>query len=218
MYNFYIDGEQLPVAPPSMTMQINNKNETVVLINEGEVNILKKPGLTDIEFEVLLPNVKYPFAVYPNGFLPAAHFLDKFEHLKVKRKSFQLIVNRMRPSGDLLFDTNITVSLEDYDIQEDAENGFDVIVALRFKQYKPFGNKKLEIKKNSEGKTEVKKVENRSTTNKAKVEPYTVKQGDNLWTICKKFLGNPMKYPEIAKLNNIKNPHLIYPGQVIRFE
>lgn len=218
MYNFYIDGEQLPVAPPSMTMQINNKNETVVLINEGEVNILKKPGLTDIEFEVLLPNVKYPFAVYPNGFLPAAHFLDKFEHLKVKQKSFQLIVNRMRPSGDLLFDTNITVSLEDYDIQEDAENGFDVIVALRFKQYKPFGNKKLEIKKNSEGKTEVKKVENRSTTNKAKVEPYTVKKGDNLWTICKKFLGNPMKYPEIAKLNNIKNPHLIYPGQVIRFE
>lgn len=218
MYNFYIDGEQLPVAPPSMTMQINNKNETVILINEGEVNILKKPGLTDIEFEVLLPNVKYPFAVYPNGFLPAAHFLDKFEHLKVKQKSFQLIVNRMRPSGDLLFDTNITVSLEDYDIQEDAENGFDVIVALRFKQYKPFGNKKLEIKKNSEGKTEVKKVENRSTTNKAKVEPYTVKKGDNLWTICKKFLGNPMKYPEIAKLNNIKNPHLIYPGQVIRFE
>lgn len=218
MYNFYIDGEQLPVAPPSMTMQINNKNETVVLINEGEVNILKKPGLTDIEFEVLLPNVKYPFAVYPNGFLPAAHFLDKFEHLKVKQKSFQLIVNRMRPSGDLLFDTNITVSLEDYDIQEDAENGFDVIVTLRFKQYKPFGNKKLEIKKNSEGKTEVKKVENRSTTNKAKVEPYTVKKGDNLWTICKKFLGNPMKYPEIAKLNNIKNPHLIYPGQVIRFE
>lgn len=218
MYNFYIDGEQLPVAPPSMTMQINNKNETVVLINEGEVNILKKPGLTDIEFEVLLPNVKYPFAVYPNGFLPAAHFLDKFEHLKVKQKSFQLIVNRMRPSGDLLFDTNITVSLEDYDIQEDAENGFDVIVALRFKQYKPFGNKKLEIKKNSEGKTEVKKVENRSTANKAKVEPYTVKKGDNLWTICKKFLGNPMKYPEIAKLNNIKNPHLIYPGQVIRFE
>lgn len=218
MYNFYIDGEQLPVAPPSMTMQINNKNETVVLINEGEVSILKKPGLTDIEFEVLLPNVKYPFAVYPNGFLPAAHFLDKFEHLKVKQKSFQLIVNRMRPSGDLLFDTNITVSLEDYDIQEDAENGFDVIVALRFKQYKPFGNKKLEIKKNSEGKTEVKKVENRSTTNKAKVEPYTVKKGDNLWTICKKFLGNPMKYPEIAKLNNIKNPHLIYPGQVIRFE
>lgn len=201
-----------------MTMQINNKNETVVLINEGEVNILKKPGLTDIEFEVLLPNVKYPFAVYPNGFLPAAHFLDKFEHLKVKQKSFQLIVNRMRPSGDLLFDTNITVSLEDYDIQEDAENGFDVIVALRFKQYKPFGNKKLEIKKNSEGKTEVKKVENRSTINKAKVEPYTVKKGDNLWTICKKFLGNPMKYPEIAKLNNIKNPHLIYPGQVIRFE
>lgn len=199
-------------------MQINSKNETVVLINEGEVNILKKPGLTDIEFEVLLPNVKYPFAVYPNGFLPAAHFLDKFEHLKVRQKSFQLIVNRMRPSGDLLFDTNITVSLEDYDIQEDAENGFDVIVALRFKQYKPFGNKKLEIKKNSEGKTEVKKVENRSTANKAKVEPYTVKKGDNLWTICKKFLGNPMKYPEIAKLNNIKNPHLIYPGQVIRFE
>lgn len=40
---------------------------------------------------------------------------------------------------------------------------------------------------------------------------YTVKSGDLLWRIAKK---HNTTYQEIQKLNNIKNPHLIYPGQV----
>jgi len=43
-----------------------------------------------------------------------------------------------------------------------------------------------------------------------------VVKGDTLWHIAKKYLGNGARYPEIAKLNNIKNPNLIYPGQVFK--
>jgi len=32
-------------------MKIKNANKTITLINEGEVNLLKKAGLTEIEFE-----------------------------------------------------------------------------------------------------------------------------------------------------------------------
>ena len=46
---------------------------------------------------------------------------------------------------------------------------------------------------------------------------YVVVKGDTLWDIAKRYLGNALRYPELAKLNNIKNPNLIYPGQVIRF-
>lgn len=40
---------------------------------------------------------------------------------------------------------------------------------------------------------------------------YTVKAGDMLWKIAEKY---DTTYKEIQKLNNIKNPNLIYPGQV----
>ena len=219
-YSFFIDGIQLPVAPSSLEMKINNQNKTITLINEGEVNLLKQAGLTDISLEVLLPNVKYPFAVYPDGFQPATFYLEKLEKLKISKKPFQFIVSRLKPSGDLLFDTNIKVSLEDYSIEEDAENGFDITVPITLKQYREYGTKVIQVKKVTSAKAKAKPVatavKKRATT-KTPPKSYKVVKGDTLWAICKKYLGDGSKYPEIAKKNNIKNPNLIFPGQVIKF-
>ena len=48
-------------------------------------------------------------------------------------------------------------------------------------------------------------------------DSYTVKPRDTLWDISKLFLKSPWRWPELWGMNleQIRNPHLIYPGQLL---
>ena len=217
-YDVYLDRCLLPVTPEKIDIKINSNNKTVILINEGEINILKKPGLTDVEMTCSIPQVKYPFAVYKSGFKGANYFLDYFEQLKTNKEPFQFIVCRRLPSGKKLFNTNLTVTMEDYKITEDVKNGFDVNVKVNLKQWRDYGTKTVNVTIAAS-----KPIANAEPQRPAPTAPtpvtaqtYTVVKGDCLWNIAKKFYGSGAKYTLIYNANKGViggNPNLIYPGQ-----
>ena len=218
-YTMYLDGVPLPITPSKLDIRIGNQNKTVTLINEGEINILKSPGLIDVSFDALIPQTPYPFAIYPDGFKDVEHFLSKFEELKAEKTPFQFILSRVTPSGKLLFDTNIKVALEEWRIIEDAREGLDLTVSIKLKQYKAYGTKLVNVTTSTSASSPpiASVTEPRDDSSAPKPKSYTVKAGDTLWIIAKKTLGDGSRYPEIHNLNRdkIPNPNVIRVGQVL---
>lgn len=217
MYEFYLNGILLPVAPSKMDLKSKGQNKTVNLINDGEINLIKTTGLCEVSFEALLPNQKYPFACYPDGFRPAGYYIDAFRELMDSGRPFQFIVVREMPSGAKLSGTNLRMTLEDLTVKEDAKEGLDQIVNLKLKQYREYGTKTVELFIDQRT-TAAEVVENRQTDNAPQAGgTYTVQKGDSLWKIAKHFYGNGADYRKIYEANSgsINNPNLIYPGQVL---
>lgn len=237
MYQMYIEKTLFPVTPGKLVTKINGTNRTLTLINEGEVNLVKTAGLTDISTEVLLPALtEYPFAVYYGGFKDPGYYLGKLEKWKQKKKPVTFKMLRMSPDGrKLLWDTNIPVTIEDYQITEDAaEQGTDVTVKITMKEYRKWGAKKLVIKKskkNTKAKS-LKKAAVKKKTRKTKepAKTYTVKKGDCLMMIAKKQLNDVSKWKSIYSLNkntieaeakkhgrkSSSNGYWIYPGTKLK--
>lgn len=225
-YNFYFaDGSDVltfPITPGELDIKVGSNNKVITLINEGDINILKSPSLTEIEFEARFPMRKYPYSREVSKF---EDYFDKFKELKEDKKSFRFIVARMTPSGKRLWDTNLLVALEDFSINENADEGDDVLVTFQLKQYKEYGVKVLPKSKDKTSTSTSKKPRPKGN-NAPKSEAYTVKSGDCLWNIAKKYYGSGAKYTVIYNVNKTvientakkygkkssSNGHWIYPG------
>ena len=220
-YFVFLDAIFLPVAPEKIEISVPNLNKTVTMVDQGEINILRGKGWKEIKFDMLVPSFKYPFANYSFGSFSTSQIIARLEYLKEKGKPVYFIVTRCR-AGKPAWWTNIKVSVEDFTVTEDANNGTDVIISINLKEYKEYSTKLAIVSKKSDG-TVVAKFDNpRSivgniapTANLTKtivagktIKSITVDVGKTLYNVVKKTLGSTDSslFNKIKSVNNgVKN-------------
>lgn len=212
-YSVYLDGMLLPVTPALIKIKYKSSNDTMRLIDGGQVTFLRKGEAAAVNFDMLLPRHMYPFCRYESGYIEPEYYIDKLLAIRNGRRPFRFICTRTAGGGTYLKDTNIRVSLEDMNIHEDAEEGADITVSVELREYRHYTASRIVI----ENSVAVAQDNARETDNAPSVTNYTVVKGDCLWNIAKKYLGDGSRWTEIYELNKdqISNPNLIYTGQVL---
>lgn len=156
MYQVFLDVIPLPIAPSKITTIVGNRSNTVELINGDEYNIVKGAKLQEISFEFMVPSQSYPFMGAAmealtgvtdmlggiTGAISSTVIFTQLQVLKESKQPFNFICVRMNQSMMLAGPFNtLKVTLEDYTILEDANNGSDYIVSVRLKEYKAITEK-----------------------------------------------------------------------------
>lgn len=215
-----------PITPGELTIKSGSNNKVITLINEGDINLLKSPSLTEVEFEARFPMRKYPYSREPEDF---ENYLARFTELKTERSPFRFIVARETGNGKRTWDTNLLVSLEDVQLKESADEGDDVLVSISLKEYREYGVKTLPAS-NAPTTTSTSEQPRANENKTSKAKTYTVQPGDCLWNIAKSEYGNGSKYSAIYEANKqviedaankhrggqgSSNGHWIYPGTVL---
>ena len=152
-YFVFLDVIFCPVTPEKIEISIPNLNKTITMVDQGEINILRGKGLKEIKFDMLVPSFKYPFANYSFGSFSTSQIIARLEHLKEQCEPVYFIVTRCR-AGKPAWWTNIKVSVEDFTVTEDANNGTDVIISINLKEYKSYSTKMAKVKTKSDGTIE----------------------------------------------------------------
>ncbi|RXI38725.1 LysM domain-containing protein [Clostridium tetani] len=220
-YKMYLginNGEEgfiLPVLPEKIEFEEDGDNKTFDIINLGEINTINKPKLTKISFESFFPKVKGPYVSSEQLFEPN-FYINKIREWREKEQKIRFIF-----TGSPL-EINDLFTIENFKISENGGEVGDIYYSIDIKKYKSYGAKKVVIikPKNNNATKKVAKINKKPPrpAEKPKVKTHTVVRGDTLWHIAKRYLGNGVRWKEIYNLNNdkIKNPNLIYPGQVFR--
>lgn len=189
---------QLPVKPTEFNVTVAHRNTVVNVLQLGDINLMGKTGLREVSLSSFFPAKDYNFSNNSGRKSPIA-CVNLLESWRNSGKPVRVIIT------DLL---NMEATIESFTWGERDATG-DIYYTLALKEYKKIKTKKATV--STETTRETKSAESSSG------KTYTIKSGDCLWNIAKRFYGNGAQYTKIYEANKdkLKNPNLIYVGQVL---
>ncbi|BDG48770.1 LysM peptidoglycan-binding domain-containing protein [Parageobacillus sp. KH3-4] len=219
VYEFWFawpDGtkSRLPVLPSELNISNGSQNESVNIAGLGEVTIIQDPAAKTISFSSIFP-ARYSSICEFRNFSKPWDYVNKINKFK----------NNEKPSRFLITGTpiNIYVTIEEFVYREGEGDIGDIYYDIQLKEFRFVTVRKVDTRPKSSTVATATKRPNTQT----KPKTYTVKKGDTLWALARKFYSDSSQFKKLWEVNkdmlikrdkrNIKQPgHWIYPGQVLK--
>lgn len=200
---------KLPVNPEEIKKTQKLNVEKYQVLGSGQVSVPSYQALHEYSFECELPHQEMHY-MEPGGRADPDWYLSMLTNAQKRKEPVRLIY-----SNGMTDDESTEVLVESCTVAEKSGEEGDKYLSLSFLQYREPQKKYRAVVKGTEA---VAQPQAPQPANPA-VETgktYTVVSGDTLWKIAKQFYGNGAQYTKIFSANSgkIKNPNLIYPGQV----
>lgn len=196
---------RFPVLPEKIDISKGLANTSVTVQKLGEVVIMQDPKAIKISFSSFFPATPFP-GVQFKELTPPTEIKDKITIWQKSGKPVHFIV-----TGTSI---NLFCIIESFNYYEQGGDIGSLHYSLTLKEYREVTARQVTIEKQ---KATVENTETR-VDNSVQPQTYTVKSGDCLWNIAKKYYGDGSKYKTIYEANKGViggNPNLIYPGQVL---
>ena len=206
-YNAVKEKTQLPVLPTSFQTRNGSKNDSMDITGLGEVVIMQSRPALQFSFSSFFPATRFP-GIKVNKITKPLELVERINTWKASKKPVHFIATAC---GIDLF-----VTIESFDYSEEGGDPGTYQYSISLKEYREISVRQVKVDIPTK-KATVKKEKPR-VDNTVKPKTYTVKAGDCLWNIAKKFYGDGSQYTKIYNANKGViggNPNLIYGGQVL---
>ncbi len=203
------DGEkekfQFPVHPEQINLKQGSSNESVDIVGLGEVTIMQEKPEAEVSWSSFFPSIPFSGMQVEKLIWP--------EEIKFLLKTW---MGSKKPCHLIVTNTKINLfcTIERFDCNERGGAIGELNYDITFREYRQPTIRKVNLDKKTQTAT-VSKTEER-TDNTVAPATYSVVQGDCLYNIAKRQLGNAERWPEIASLNGIASPYTIYPQQILK--
>lgn len=206
-YNGEREKIQFPVLPETFEVSFGNTNKTVDISGLGEIVILQDRAAIEVSWDSFFPATKFP-GVQVDSLTPPKTLLKTICEWKSSDKPVHIILTGT--------DVNFFAAIQSIQPSEEGGDPDSIYYKIKLKEYREVKVRQVQV--NITTKVATVSSQASRTDNRVQEKTYTVKSGDCLWNIAKSLLGSGSRYTEIYNLNKdkIKNPNLIYPGQVLR--
>lgn len=184
--------------------------EKYQVLRSGQVSVPTYAELWGYEFdECELPHQDTHY-IEPGSDADPDKYIRAITKAQKNKQSVQLIYSNGETD-----DESAKVLIESCGITEKAGEEGDKYLSLSFLQYKAPSKKYMAVVTPTATVAQP-QVQQPANPAVEQGKTYTVQKGDTLWKIAKQFYGNGSQYSKIVSANSdkIKNPNLIYPGQV----
>lgn len=206
-YNAEKEKIQFPVLPESFSVKNGSKNDSINIAGLGEITIMQGRPALQFSFSSFFPATRFP-GLQVSSITKPLTLIEKINTWKQGDKPVHFIATACG--------VDIYATVESFNYEEVGGDPGTYQYSITLKEYREITVRQVKIDTPKQTAT-VKKEEPR-VDNTVQPKTYTVKKGDCLWNIAKKYYGNGAQYTKIYNANKGViggNPNLIYPGQVL---